>query len=618
MTCDRAGKHPAERWKELPADRKPLTPTETQGVGIATGERSGIFVVDLDVKNGVDGASNFFALGDVPPTYTVATPSGGFHLYFKHPGFPVRNSGPKSNPIAPGVDVRGEIGYVVAPGSPHKNGGKYSIAADLPIAEAPAWLLAWPGLKHAGAELAAPATEAEASFARIPKEWRVNKAKAWLEEQKPAIEGDGGDAHTFTLLTRGVHRFGLTDADMIADAFAEWNARCEPPWGGQQWAHKVESALHQSTVGWSKELGTEYAIERMPKRLVEAANAAKQNVGSGVQVPTDTSAGNTLTAGRFIFDISGLDAELPPISYLVDSLIGRGEVVMLVAHGNSLKTWLALSVGLSVASGRPWLGKYLVQRGRVAVLDFESGKYELVRRLKLIGARDADVGDNLLRCSYSEANLTDPEAWVDLAGLGLSLIIVDSFAAADPFSDENDKRSALLLKNAGAFAEATGCTVIVIHHARKGSGGDKRESVRGSTAIFAACDRIFEFSDLEEVGDAVKVTMGPIKPGAGKRPSPVRVSLTDQGLSAVPIEVATEDEESPEDRIRKDILQALTNKPAGVNKTTLLESIRGKKDLKYEVMASLLLSDILVEIYESHQKIVLLNPTAGSTPVPEH
>ena len=48
-----------------------------------------------------------------------------------------------------------------------------------------------------------------------------------------------------------------------------------------------------------------------------------------------------------------------------------------------------------------------------------------------------------------------------------------------------------MLQLADALAEHTGCTVIVIHHARKGSGGDDHESVRGSTAIFAACDRIY-------------------------------------------------------------------------------------------------------------------------------
>src|SRR5579859_1218511 len=43
-------------------------------------ERAGWCVVDLDVKD--NGPANWVALpGDKPPTYTVATSSGGKHLY---------------------------------------------------------------------------------------------------------------------------------------------------------------------------------------------------------------------------------------------------------------------------------------------------------------------------------------------------------------------------------------------------------------------------------------------------------------------------------------------------------------------------------------------------------
>jgi KaiC/GvpD/RAD55 family RecA-like ATPase len=256
--CSQAGKHPAERWKDIDPNRPELVPTASAGVGIATGARSGVFVIDLDVKNGIDGLANFQALGECPPTYTVATPSGGYHVYFKHPGFPVKTS---ASALARGVDVRGDGGYVVAPGSPHKNGGRYEVAADLPIADAPAWLLTSPELRHAGNELAQPVTDVEERFANVPKAWRIERAKAYLATQEPAIDGDGGDRHTWTLLTRAVHDNCLTDADMIADAFVEWNARCVPPWIGRLWDDKVSKVLHKSTTPWSTTLAMTYALE---------------------------------------------------------------------------------------------------------------------------------------------------------------------------------------------------------------------------------------------------------------------------------------------------------------------------------------------------------------------
>lgn len=345
-------------------------------------------------------------------------------------------------------------------------------------------------------------------------------------------------------------------------------------------------------------LGKDAAFSEATKRRLEAA----------VQIAPAT-VGDTVTSGRFTFKASGLDAPMAALSYLVDTLVVRGEVVMLVAHGNSLKTWLALSLGVSVASGRPWLGHYVVSRGRVAVLDFESGTYELTRRLKLIGARDADVGANLLRSSYSGASLSDPEAWVDLAGLGLSLLIIDSFAAAEPATDENDKRAALLLQNAGSFAEVTGCTVVVVHHANKNeSGGDNRLRVRGSTAIFAACDRIFEFVDLEKGEDGrVSSTVKTIKDGAGRRPLPLRVELSDQGLRYVPIE--PEVAPKPVDEINRErVINILKQHSAGASKENLVNLLSGRRDQRLEAISQLVLRGDVVEFREGNKAVIMLRP----------
>jgi predicted P-loop ATPase len=138
--CGDSGKHPAVRWgrDHLGAGvQLPIPPGH--GVGLATGERSGVVVIDLDMKNGVDGVASLALLGEVPETLAARTGSGGLHLYFEHPGFPIRNS---AGVLGPGIDVRGDGGYVVLPPSPHRSGGRYEWAAQVPIAPLPAWLLA--------------------------------------------------------------------------------------------------------------------------------------------------------------------------------------------------------------------------------------------------------------------------------------------------------------------------------------------------------------------------------------------------------------------------------------------------------------------------------------------
>ena len=97
-------------------------------VGIRTGAASGVFVLDVDSMegHGTDGHGSLGALerenGPLPRTVEAVSPSGGRHLYFRYPdGSAVRNS---ASQIAPGIDVRGEGGMVLAP--PSTKPGKVS------------------------------------------------------------------------------------------------------------------------------------------------------------------------------------------------------------------------------------------------------------------------------------------------------------------------------------------------------------------------------------------------------------------------------------------------------------------------------------------------------------
>lgn len=87
-------------------------------VGLPTGKTSGLFVVDLDTDRDTGeaiGEASLAALGlsDLIGTVpTVATPSGGRHLYFRDCGL-----GCTTNKLGPKIDTRGNGGYIIAPGS---------------------------------------------------------------------------------------------------------------------------------------------------------------------------------------------------------------------------------------------------------------------------------------------------------------------------------------------------------------------------------------------------------------------------------------------------------------------------------------------------------------------
>lgn len=145
--CGSPGKHPAtpHGLKDATTDEAVIRAMWERharaNVAVATGAVSGIVVLDVDAGKG--GFETLARLeeehGALPATLTVATGGGGLHLYFRHPGVPVRNSVRK---LGPGLDIRGDGGYVIAPPSNHRSGGTYTWKDEREPAEMPAWLLA--------------------------------------------------------------------------------------------------------------------------------------------------------------------------------------------------------------------------------------------------------------------------------------------------------------------------------------------------------------------------------------------------------------------------------------------------------------------------------------------
>ncbi|MDA8321825.1 MAG: bifunctional DNA primase/polymerase [Actinomycetota bacterium] len=118
-------------------------------LAIRTGTVSGLAVVDIDPRNG--GAIDTALMS---PTATVATGGGGWHLFYRHPGVPL----PPELPGHPGVDIKADGGYAVAPPSVHPGTGRpYQWAGHWTVNEMP------PALRAA---LAVPAPEPAREHAR--------------------------------------------------------------------------------------------------------------------------------------------------------------------------------------------------------------------------------------------------------------------------------------------------------------------------------------------------------------------------------------------------------------------------------------------------------------------
>ena len=165
-------------------------------VGVVTGAISGILVLDVD---GDQGKAQLARLGDVPRTPTVRT-GNGRHIYFRHPGGTVRNFARK----CPGLDLRGDGGYVVAASSVHPSGARYEWEIspdDTPLANPPQWLL----------DLIRSSPRRDANG----------------KDDDPIPEGTRNQA--LTKLAGAMRRHGIGEATIFFALLGVNGARCQPP-----------------------------------------------------------------------------------------------------------------------------------------------------------------------------------------------------------------------------------------------------------------------------------------------------------------------------------------------------------------------------------------------------
>jgi hypothetical protein len=90
-------------------------------IGIVTGEISGLLVIDCDTREGYESIQELLPDSLIVPT--ARTPRGGWHLYFLYPKDSKLTVGAG---ILPGVDFRGQGGYVIAPPSQNGEGKAYT------------------------------------------------------------------------------------------------------------------------------------------------------------------------------------------------------------------------------------------------------------------------------------------------------------------------------------------------------------------------------------------------------------------------------------------------------------------------------------------------------------
>ncbi len=227
-------------------------------IGVVTGAVSGIAVVDTDSP-----ASEDWAKTHLPDTPWIVKTAKGRHRYYRHPGGLVRNrAGVLTADGRFKLDIRADGGYALGRGSIHPSGCRYLAEGDwsAPLNEVPVFDESWLSPKctvparsesstcrsfENSTSSAPPAPLPESELGEL-----TDRVRRLLAGMPPAIQGQGGDAHTFHLACILMKGYGLP-FQVALDLFREWNERCIPPWDERDLRKKLDNAnkYGKGTVG---------------------------------------------------------------------------------------------------------------------------------------------------------------------------------------------------------------------------------------------------------------------------------------------------------------------------------------------------------------------------------
>jgi P4 family phage/plasmid primase-like protien len=220
-------------------DFMPELTSDDFNVGIVTGKASGIVVIDIDPKHGgtkeaVDGIA-----GLVTRTRTHRTPSGGFHLIFRYPDG-VEHVGNSVGRLAPGVDVRADGGYVVAPTS-RLDGTDYEVVDSINIADLP------PAILNKILPIDREVPDSHYQYPEDQWEDVVRWHRMNVEEAKKAQEGERDDT-AYRMLVRSFQlAHTVPDSVLSMDSVTE-DFRKKVPYTLKGLSGKVERAWQFAEV----------------------------------------------------------------------------------------------------------------------------------------------------------------------------------------------------------------------------------------------------------------------------------------------------------------------------------------------------------------------------------
>ncbi|HEX4443254.1 MAG TPA: bifunctional DNA primase/polymerase [Galbitalea sp.] len=456
-SCHSPGKHPrtANGVKAASSDPAQLATWLERwpdaNWAVATGERSGVWVLDID-KHKHDGQASLNewlkqSHATMPKTRVVATGGGGWHYYF------AGDEGLRSRAnVLPGVDVRANGGYVLLPGSNHISGGTYSVARDVEPRMADERLveLARSSASNAslssGSSLLDPIPEGE----RDDTLFRMGcSLRRKLGDDRPAIEA---------LVLERARRSGFSDKEAL---------------------RKVEQAFQQDHT----DVVPDFFISEAPRVNLRGAAAIRD-------MPRPPYLIEGVLPEGALFQVFGQTGSYKSF-VMLDMLASVANGIPWMGHEANAPGPVAFVLGEGGYDAGVRMDAWMIAHPSASDLRIA---YSIEEQLDLMDAGGVEAIIEDLE-AYRLANFGD-QAW--------RLIVFDTQADHMPSGDEDKSRDFTVMKRSiQRIAHATGAAVGLVHHT---GWDDSRE--RGSSRQRQALDVVMQVKNQRITN--IKQKAGPL------------------------------------------------------------------------------------------------------------
>ena len=455
--------------------------TKAFGLAVVTGKLSGIVVVDCDNQDAATYAINEMGLFS---TFTCKT-TRGMHMYFKHPGFEVRNKAGGTGrdwPDVAGLDLRGDGGYVVAPPTV-KFGpdGKlvHTYMYSVPFNDVEYYvdsIPAWPGVKIKQTEKREIKSVDEWTFDNIDlASVTAVSATVWddaarlcKQSGRKIREGEGRNAW----ITRYLGECIASDMDQSQARVAGMAFQEE------FFEHFLPDAEFETT------LASVISSDRRnhPEKYEEMERIEKRNPARAERLKSVS----LITPAN----LREIRKAVGSRQFFIDPFIPVQSIVQVVGFNGHGKSLTMLNMLFAAAKGMSFGPAHVDAKTRVLYLDYESSTNTLIDRLdsceQMLGPMSDDMMIYNTAHDGQDMNLRDSESLEKLQEL-LSeikphIVVIDTVRSAFAGMEENSPHSWTHVNKLAVAIRNCGCAVVLIHHRNKPGQDGRGGREAGSTA----------------------------------------------------------------------------------------------------------------------------------------